>query len=252
MVVDIDAVGLGRRDIAGCAEPRSKADGGVTTGQRVVVGVVFSVVGLQSFQCLGKVIDGDDGVRVNACRLEVVDTVADQVCKDGGFFAQAVDMTVRIADKRLVIGVVVNVLLQVGGILLNVGCQICEHALRTVDVGLGQLCHNSIGQIAADNTLVNLRVDVSCLFGAGDIVNMDPGAFLGNIIPLQFLDPVHVGRTHKHGVGVGPIAGRFRRGGSRRGGASAATGEKRADHSSGQYGSADSICEFHLCFPPYI
>lgn len=86
---------------------------------------------------------------------------------------------------------------------------------------------------------------------------MDPGAFLGNIIPLQFLDPVHVGRTHKHGVGVVPIAGSFRRGGTvtcggiRRGGTAAAAGEERADHSSGQYGSADSICEFHFCFPPY-
>ena len=123
-------------------------------------------------------------------------------------------MAVLIGDKRLVIGIVINVLLQVGGILLNVGCQICEHALRAVDVGLGQFCHNSIGQIAADNTLVNLRVNVSCLFGAGDVVNVDSGAFLGNIIPLQFLDPVHVGRAHKHGVGVVPIAGRFRRGGS--------------------------------------
>ena len=41
--VDIDAVGLGRRDIAGCAEPRSKADGGVTTGP-VFVFLAFSTI----------------------------------------------------------------------------------------------------------------------------------------------------------------------------------------------------------------
>ena len=236
------------RDAAGALEPGGEADAALAAAQGVVVDVVLAVELFQGAQGVGEVVDGDDRGGVDAGLLKVVDPVADQVGEDGVLLDKAVDGAVGVGDEVLVVGVCVHVSLQVGGVLGDVGGQVGKDALGAVDVGLGQAGHGRVGQIAADDPLVHLRVEVVHILGAGDVLDMDTGALFGHVVPLQLLEPVDVGRAHEHGVAVGRLA----RGGRRRAGARPAAGAEGCGRGSraGRHQKGTTRDLFHNSSPP--